>query len=105
MLPQNENQFRKCMFRETARSAYPGGMSMYGKGIVNAGNKQQVSDFFVSSDFCVPQIETFQDDHREICNNLSEHLLLNTNRPRLDKVTVAAKFVDTFLYQLTRWRS
>jgi hypothetical protein len=103
MLPQSENELRKCKFRETARASYPGGMSMFKTGIVIARNKQQVSDFFVSDVFFVPEVEAFKSHHGKLCDRLSQKINLNIGRTELKRVTVAAKFIDTFLYHLMKF--
>lgn len=103
MLPNNKEELKKAKFLETARAAYPGGMSMYGNGIVEAGNKKVVSLFFISNSFSIPRFENFQQDHAEICKLLSKVILLNPKRKKLKEETVAAKFLDTFLYQLMKF--
>src|SRR5688500_15296660 len=103
MLPITLKEVCKAKFLETARAAYPGGMSMYGKGIVKAGNKQVVSLFFISNRFFVQRSNFVKQDHKTICERLSKKLLLNQNRKALKKETVAAKFLDTFLYQLMKF--
>lgn len=103
MIPTTKTKLNYCIYLETARASYPGGMSMYGKGIVLAGTKQRVSDFFTSKNFYVPNNQTFEGDHKKICLRLSKKIHLNPNRENLNNVIVAAKFVDTFLYQLMKF--
>ena len=104
MLLITKDQLSKSKFLETARASYPGGMSMYGNGVVKAGTKKNVSNFFISDKFFVPNKSTFKKDHEKLCKELSKKFDLNPQRNDLNKVTVAAKFIDTFLYQLMKFQ-
>lgn len=103
MLPTTKKDFRLLRLKEAAKAGYPGGMTRGKTRIVIKKNKEQVINFFGAGEFKIPLQRTFEDDHKKICSELSKILKLNPIRKQLNKETVAAKFVDTFLYQLTKF--
>lgn len=105
MLPQNKFYFQSFRCKEAAKAGYPGGMSMFGKGIVESGTKEIVIDFFSSDKFKVPSKNNFTQMHSLICDELSKKIesKLNKKRKKLQKKTIAAKFLDAFLYQLLKF--
>src|SRR6266536_2726076 len=101
MLPSTKEEFRLLRFKEAAKAGYPGGMTRGKRQIVIEKNKETVINFFSEGKFKIPLQRTFENDHKKICNKLGKILKLNQRRKELNRETVAAKFVDTFLYQLT----
>src|ERR1700693_714408 len=104
----SRKHYLKAVARETAKMSYPGRMG----GIVKAGTKKAVEEFFVQT-FPLEEIWdqapklalSFEDWHTKEVTDLG-HYLTNRNlvKRKQDKgEAVAAKFLNTYLYQLMKY--
>lgn len=108
-LPQDLVDALVCVATETANMSYPAAMSRGKKPVVAKGTKAVVRRHLVS---CFPMSEvwqkscvgvsTFDSWHRKLVTGLAGAIsdkVLSGNNPE----SVAAKFLNTFLHQLTKY--
>ncbi|WP_230969747.1 hypothetical protein [Nitrogeniibacter aestuarii] len=96
-----------CIVKETAKMSYPSSMSRGKKPVVMKGTKALVADYFVKqfSLASLEKIKTAQEYEkwhftltRELARHICKHVH-NYNEP----MSVAAKFANTFMHQLTKY--
>jgi hypothetical protein len=104
----SRKHYLKAVARETAKMSYPGRMG----GIVRAGTKKAVEEFFVQR-FPLEEIWddspklalNFDNWHAEEVTSLGRYLnnrkLIKRKQDRSE--AVAAKFLNTYLYQLMKY--
>jgi hypothetical protein len=110
-LPLTSVEALKCITTETARMSYPASMSRGKKPVVAKHTKKLVethllarfpiSDVWNSKSSAFTDFETW---HAERINAMApaiEHKVLSGNEPK----AVAAKFINTFLHQLTKYEA
>lgn len=109
---RTRQELAAAIAQETAKMSYPGGMSRGDKQVVTAGTKAKIESHFLAEfpkwglmENASGIAEHFHIWHQEQAETLAaylerEHCLGN---PANDKVTVAAKFLDTFLHQLMKY--
>ena len=102
--------YLKAVARETAKMSYPGRMG----GIVKAGTKKAVEEFFVETfrleviwDQAPKLALSFEDWHTTEVTALGQYLesrkLIKRKQDRGE--AVAAKFLNTYLYQLMKYEA
>jgi hypothetical protein len=100
--------YLKAVARETSKMSYPGRMG----GIVKAGTKKAVEEFFVETfqleaiwDEAPKLALRFEDWHAKEVKDLGRYLNdRNLVKRKQDKgEAVAAKFLNTYLYQLMKY--
>jgi hypothetical protein len=93
--------------KETARMSYPASMSRGKKPVVKAGTKAAVECFF-SNNFniqevsCIKSSKEYNKWHYSITKNLASQIS-NHVHAHNETMSVAAKFVNTFMHQLTKY--
>jgi hypothetical protein len=108
-IPSTLPEALKCITTETARMSYPASMSRGKKPVVAGGTKELVQDHLVAS-FPIANIWSSQSCiftafdlwHTGLVDSLAIAItskILSGNNPR----SVAAKFINTFLHQLTKY--
>ena len=110
--PLTIRELLKQVARETARMSYPGSMSRGKKQVVKGGAKLKIEEYFVSA---FP-LATLWTDTRQIADNdddwheqqtqalgrfLVRHECLGN--PANNSSAVGAKFINTFMHQLTKY--
>lgn len=106
--PTSRKQYLRAVARETARMSYPGRMG----GIVKAGTKKAVEDFFVEtfpleamSSHAHRIARSFEEWHsdqvRKLGRQLDRRKLIKGRQNRCE--AVAAKFLNTYMFQLMKY--
>jgi hypothetical protein len=99
----------RCIATETARMSYPGSMSRGTRPVVSEGTKATLEAYFAER-FPLRKLWTsppknikrFDNWHRERVEEVADAIrsrVCSQNKPR----SVAAKFINTFLHQLTKY--
>jgi len=109
IVPASRSELLKSIARETARMSYPGSMSRGEKQVVTKGTKEKLETYFATT-FPMEEVwssaktltGSYEKWHKkrtaEIASALGDHVA-NQNVPS----SVAAKFLNTFMYQLMKY--
>jgi hypothetical protein len=111
-LPATAREYLRCVACETARMSYPGSMSR-GKGkrqVVKARTKERLKTYFAKSfplaEIWNPSANTlrhFDDWHEKRLEEITRVILM-PRKTSNDRRSVAAKFLNTFMHQLMKWK-
>ena len=107
--PATKSDLFKLVVQETAKMSYPGSMSRGSRPIVAAGTKQSLSEYFESQLFIDSlcsnigaSAQKFERWHRRQVRQIAIHIC-DKVRTQNKKESVAAKFLNTFMYQLMKY--
>lgn len=109
ILPLTRRDQFCCVATETARMSYPGSMSRGTRPVVSGGTKAKLEEYFVHRLplkelwlSCASVAASYETWHQarvgELALEIGQHVRSN-NVP----MSVAAKFLNTFMYQLTKY--
>jgi hypothetical protein len=103
--PDKLKDYLKSLARETARMSYPGHMNP----VVGAGTKKEVEHYFaghfpMEDVWCNSRqiVRKFDKWHKERVREIAKCVNANKKRQTDRSEAIAAKFLNTFLYQLMK---
>lgn len=111
--PSTVRELQTAIAQETARMSFPGSMGRGRHQVVKAGTKKQIETYFVSKfrwhalwNQTRKIAGTYDTWHKRQTKSLGA-FLDNKNclgNPRNDSLAVATKFLNTFMYQLMKYK-
>lgn len=108
-LPLTQAELLRCVAAETARMSYPGSMSRGAKPIVGKGTKADLEEYFVSR-FPIEEVwcsadtvaNNYETWHHAQTKRAARAIVKNVRSNNVP-MSVAAKFLNTFMDQLTKY--
>lgn len=105
--PLTSNQRWHCIAKETAKLSYPGSMSRGIKPVVMANTKKTVENYFTNTFpiheiLCLKCSKDYDKWHYSITKKLAYHIHGHVHKHN-QSMSVAAKFLNTFMYQLCKY--
>lgn len=105
--PLTKEDRAACIVKETAKMSYPSSMSRGKRPVVMKGTKALVEDYFVQR-FVLAELEKievaqeYEKWHFTLTRELARYICKNVHNYN-EPMPVAAKFVNTFMHQLTKY--
>ncbi len=102
-----KENYLKEIARESAKMSWPGEMN----NIVIGGTKAGLEEYFTGPEFPIEELwdgtsiayTDYEKWHKEQTQNISEHVVVKTEKKPYVSVAVSAKFLNTFMHQLMKY--